>query len=243
MTAPLATSETEAGCTTCKSRKNGLCGRLSDQVRERVAARAQIVSYPANRRICGGEGDSSDVVILRSGYVRTQHHTLSGRRQIMAIARPGQTVGQENEERNEHEIEAITPVSVCRLERLEFEQLLSREPGLCGALCNQMVTRLDEARRLTWILGALESNQRLRAFLLLSRNWMDWAPQPDGTGVLTMILPRRDIADLLATTPETISRLLRQLHAQGLIEILSPRQFRLCDIPGLADGLDMVIPL
>lgn len=108
------------------------------------------------------------------------------------------------------------------------------------ALCKQSLARLDEARQLTWVLGALNSNARLRSFLLAARHWMPWAPQPDGTGVLTMTLPRKDIADLLATTPETISRLLHQFQEDGLIDMLCSKTFRLRDLTALAEGLDKI---
>jgi CRP/FNR family transcriptional regulator len=207
-------------------------------VRDRIGAQAHVMTLPANTRICEGICDGSHVVILRGGFIRIVHHTQTGRRQIIGIVRPGQSVGWEPESDQHHDVEAITPVSLCRFDRSSFERLIRQEPELRHALGSQLLRRLDETRQLTWLLVGLGASARLRTLLLISRYWMGWKPEPDGTGILTMALPRRDIADLLATTPETVSRLLRQFNDEGLIEILSPSKFRLRDICGLSEGLE-----
>jgi CRP/FNR family transcriptional regulator len=62
---------------------------------------------------------------------------------------------------------------------------------------------------------------------------MPYQPLPDGTGVLSVSLPRRDIADLLGTTLESISRAAHKLADSGIIEIRDPARFRILDLPRL----------
>jgi CRP/FNR family transcriptional regulator len=60
--------------------------------------------------------------------------------------------------------------------------------------------------------------------------------EPDGErgGRLTIRLPRPDIADLLATSVESISRISQKLAAEGLIAIISPGLFHIPDVQRLA---------
>ena len=63
---------------------------------------------------------------------------------------------------------------------------------------------------------------------------MPWEPLPGGGGVLDLDLPRADIADLLGTTIESISRISRKFHREGLIRIVDPRRFAIPDLARLA---------
>ncbi|KEO56505.1 Crp/Fnr family transcriptional regulator [Thioclava pacifica] len=199
-----------------------------------------MVTLPANARVCEAERGCSHFHLVQSGYLRMQSHSLSGRRQILGVARPGESIGPPRRGVGGYEVEAATPVRLCRFDRLTFELLLHEEPELRRALCQQSQIWLEKTRRLTWVLGALGSNARLRAMLLLSRDWLPWQPLEDGTGVLSLDLPRQDIADFLATTQETVSRLLHQFEDDGLIEIINPRKIRLIDYERLSEGLDVL---
>jgi len=83
---------------------------------------------------------------------------------------------------------------------------------------------------LTWSLGALSPEERFCAFLALSTRFMPYQAQPDGSAIVSMQMPRIDIADLLGTTVETICRINRKLAKAGIIEIKDPSHFRIPDL-------------
>jgi len=62
---------------------------------------------------------------------------------------------------------------------------------------------------------------------------MPWRAQGRAGGVLTLALNRRDVADMLATTPETICRTLKGFEKEGLIEMIDPVHVRVLDYAGL----------
>ena len=97
----------------------------------------------------------------------------------------------------------------------------------------QCIARRDQLRWLTWAVGALDAEERICALLLAALDHMPVSPLPDGTLMLTIDLPRTDIADLLGTSVETISRVTNRLAACGIIEIISARQFRIRDLDRL----------
>lgn len=240
MTLISATPFTAAPCSACPGRASGVCGTLPEEVLARLGAAADEVELDAGDRIpirgcCAGA-----VLLIREGMVRAQRHTLNGRRQILLIAGPGECLDPENTFTRDGEVETVTPSRVCRVDRAVFEAIRRQESTLRLALARQSQIWLDKTRRLTWIL-ALPVGDRLRTALVLSCNAMPTETLDDGSVVVSMLLPRADLADLLATTPETISRLLHQFEDQGMIEILDPRRFRLRDLSRLSAGLGALL--
>jgi CRP-like cAMP-binding protein len=187
---------------------------------------------PDTEVISGGEADH-DIWLVRSGILRLQRYSVDGRRQILSLFLPGEIVGYDNRLRDGVSVETVIPSGLCRLDRRKFDTLFASNRVLRTDLLRQQQDQLDRLRWLTWSIGALNPEERLSAFLALSSRFMPYDPLPDGTGILSMQLPRADIADLLATTVETISRMTHRLSEAGLIRIIDPAHFRLLDLERL----------
>jgi CRP/FNR family transcriptional regulator len=192
--------------------------------------------------VISGGAHSQDVWFIRSGILRVQRHSLEGRRQILSLFFPGEIVGFEGEFRDGITVETATQCGLCRIDRRKFDSMVDQNDALRAELFRQKQDQLDRLHWLTWSLGALGPEERLSAFLALCSKIMPYQPLPDGTGVLSVTLPRRDIADLLGTTVESISRGAHKLADSGVIEIRDPACFRVLDLRrlielGRIDGL------
>lgn len=186
-----------------------------------------------NSVIVSGDYRSHDIWFIRSGIMRLQRHGYDGRRQIVSLFFPGEIVGFEGEFREGITVESATQSSLCRMDRRSFDRMVDQNDALRNEVFRQKQDQLDRLHWLTWSLGALSPEERLCGFLTLASKFMPYHPLPDGTAVLSMLLPRRDIADLLGTTVETISRSVHKLADTGIIEIKDPAHFRFMDLPGL----------
>lgn len=184
-------------------------------------------------QVVSGGATSSDVWLIRSGILRLQRHAYDGRRQILTLFFPGEIVGFDGEFREGVTVETATRSGLCRIDRRWFDRMVNQNDTLRTELFCQKQDQLDRLHWLTWSLGALRPEERLSAFLAFSVKMMPYQPLPDGTGVLSLHLPRRDMADLLGTTVESISRIVHKLADAGIIEIKDPAHFRLLDLPGL----------
>lgn len=111
--------------------------------------------------------------------------------------------------------------------------MVNQNNSLRAELFRQKQDQLDRLHWLTWSLGTLGPEERLSAFLALSTKIMPYRPLPDGTLVMSLQLSRRDIADLLGTTVESICRIVHKLANTGIIEIRGPAYFRILDLPEL----------
>lgn len=187
---------------------------------------------PDSEVILGGAA-SHDLWFIRSGILRVQRHAYDGRRQILSLFLPGEIVGFDGEFREGVSVETATQSGLCRIDRRRFEGLVDHNDALRAELFRQKQDQLDRLHWLTWALGALAPEERLCAFLALSSKFMPYQALPDGTGVLSVYLPRKDIADLLGTTVETICRIFHRLSDSGVIEIRDPAHLRFLDLSKL----------
>ena len=183
--------------------------------------------------VISGDAPSHDVWFIRSGILRLQRHAYDGRRHILSLFLPGEIVGFEGEFREGVSVATATQSSLCRLDRRRLNGMLDQNDVLRAELFRQKQDQLDRLHWLTWSLGALKPEERLCAFLALSSKFMPYQPLPDGTGILSMQLPRKDIADLLGTTVESISRIIHKLSDIGVIAIRDPAHFGFLDMSRL----------
>lgn len=195
-------------------------------------ARHRVDREPDSEVISGG-ARSHDIWLIRSGILRLQRHAYDGRRQILSLFFPGEIVGFEGEFREGVTVETATQSGLCRIDRRWFDRMVEQNDVLRAELFRQKQDHLDRLHWLTWSLGALKPEERLCAFLALSSKFMPYQPLPDGTGILSLYLARKDIADLLGTTVESISRIVHRLADTGIIEIRDPAHFRFLDLPKL----------
>lgn len=180
-----------------------------------------------------GSALGRDVWFIKSGILRLQRYAFDGRRQILSLFLPGEIVGLAGEFRDGVSVETVTQSGLCKIDRREFDTLLKKNDELRAELFRQKQDQLDRLHWLTWSLGSLSPEERLCSFLALSTRFMPCQPLPDGTVILSMQLPRMDIADLLGTTVETICRINRKLSEAGIIEIKDPSHFRILDMKKL----------
>lgn len=220
----------EEKCADCAMRRQGLCGRLSEATQIRLAQIATVHPVSANSHVWSVDRGPDLVGVMVSGCLRMLRNGIDGHRQICSLALPGDIISETGGRSLAHEVEAATRARLCRFDQHGFRRLLEDAPDLARAVYALRVAKLDQLRLLAWSLGALTVDERICAFLAMATRFMPYSPLPEGGGVLTVELPRADIADLLGTSVETISRITHRLAAIGAIRILDPAHFEIPDL-------------
>jgi len=223
----------ETYCSNCQTRDLGLCHMISDHTRRQLALSGHIQSCAANRVIWDEGSDPNFTAILVSGYLRLQRYGIDGRRQILCLFTPGDFVGGPKSWGAGYSVEASVNAQLCRLDSRTFEDMMETDGELRRTVYLLRSAKLDQLRWLTCLLGALAAEERLCAFLAMATKFMPSQPMPDGGVILTVDLPRLDIADLLGTTVESISRITNRLDAIGVLQIVDARTFHILDLPRL----------
>ena len=219
----------------CPSRRCGFCGQLDGTALTALSASAHVEHCPADRVLWHDDDGPPVVGVLLSGLLRFERCSSQGRRQILNLILPGELVGWETERALGNSIEAATEATFCRFDPALFDRLLGEDQTLRAELYRQNIRQLDRLRWLTWAIGALAPEERVAAFLVSATDYMPFQPQPEGGPILSVLISRRDIADLLATTVETTCRILKALEREGLIVLRDPWHIQIPDLAALAE--------
>ncbi|MEE7504797.1 helix-turn-helix domain-containing protein [Methylobacterium mesophilicum] len=178
-------------------------------------------SYAREEEIYG-EGEAAEFVYkVLGGAVRTHKVLSDGRRQITGFHLPGDLFGLGQGETNRHTAEALTGTRVLIFKRRQVERAATDRAEVACQLWNMATSDLRHAQDLTLLLGRRSAQERVAAFLLEVDDRLGSA----GTFMLPMT--RRDIADYLGLTIETISRTLSQLEEDGALRRNGGRQVSL----------------
>ena len=179
-----------------------------------------------------GESEAAEYVYqVVDGAVRSYKLLSDGRRQIGAFHLTGDIFGLENGGIHRFTAEAIVDTTVRLVKRVSLAHFAESDATVARDLLNMTATNLRHAEDHMLLLGRKTSLERVAAFLLEMDHRLTAA------GVMALPMCRRDIADYLGLTLETVSRALSTLHDKGILGFLGPtqRQIVLLDRPRLAE--------
>jgi CRP/FNR family nitrogen fixation transcriptional regulator len=179
-----------------------------------------------------GEAEPAEYIYqVIDGAVRSYKLLSDGRRQIGAFHLVGDIFGLENGGVHRFTAEAIIETTVRLAKRVSLAHVAESDATVARDLLNMTATNLKHAEDHMLLLGRKTSLERVAAFLLEMDHRLTAA------GVMALPMCRRDIADYLGLTLETVSRALSTLHDQGILGFLgqTQRQIVLLDRPKLAE--------
>jgi CRP/FNR family nitrogen fixation transcriptional regulator len=179
-----------------------------------------------------GEGEPAEYVYqVVEGAVRSYKLLSDGRRQIGAFHLAGDMFGLENGDAHRFTAEAIVDTAVRLVKRVSLAHVAENDATIARDLLNMTATNLRHAEDHMLLLGRKTSLERVAAFLL------EMDCRLTAAGVMALPMCRRDIADYLGLTLETVSRALSTLHHKGVLGFLgqTQRQIVLLDRPKLAE--------
>jgi CRP-like cAMP-binding protein len=169
-----------------------------------------------------GEGEEAEFVYrVVSGAVRTHKVLSDGRRQITGFHLPGDLFGFEQGDTHRHTAEALSDARVLIFKRRQVERAATDQAEVACQLWGMATNNLRLAQDLTLLLGRRTATERVAAFL------MEVDERLGGSGTLSLPMTRRDIADYLGLTIETVSRTLSQLEEAGALQRPGGRQLSL----------------
>jgi CRP/FNR family transcriptional regulator, nitrogen fixation regulation protein len=191
-------------------------------------------SYKKGTEIYGEKEPAEYVYQVKSGAVRSYKLLTDGRRQIGAFHLAGDIFGLENGSEHRFTTEAIVDTAVRLVRRKSLEAVAENDAMVARNLLNMTTNNLQHAEDHMLLLGRKTSLERVAAFLL------EMDKRLTASGVMALPMSRRDIADYLGLTLETVSRALSRLHELGILGFVgnTQRQIVLLDRHKLA-SLDL----
>jgi CRP-like cAMP-binding protein len=177
----------------------------------------------------GDEGTGFYVVI--SGRVKIFKLSPDGKEQILHIFGPGDPFGEVAVFSGQHfpaNAEAMETSRLFFFPRDSFADLIKRNPSLALNMLAILSRRLRRFANLIDDLSLKEVPGRLAAHLLYLTG------HKKGTAELELTITKSQLASLLGTIPETLSRILGKMSTQGFIET-DGRRIKILDREALVD--------
>ncbi|WJR79769.1 helix-turn-helix domain-containing protein [Bradyrhizobium sp. NP1] len=166
-----------------------------------------------------GEAEPAEYVYqVIEGAVRSYKLLSDGRRQIGAFHLIGDIFGLENGPAHRFTAEAIVDTTVRLARRISLETVAETNALVARDLLNMTTSNLQHAEDHMLLLGRKTSLERVAAFLL------EMDRRLSGVGVMALPMSRRDIADYLGLTLETVSRALSFLHERDILGFVGQTQ-------------------
>ncbi|SFL55505.1 CRP/FNR family transcriptional regulator, nitrogen fixation regulation protein [Bradyrhizobium sp. NFR13] len=191
-------------------------------------------TYKKRSEIYGEKEPAEYVYQVKSGAVRSYKLLSDGRRQIGAFHLVGDIFGLENGGEHRFTAEAIVDTTVRLIRRQSLEIVAENDAMVARNLLSMTTSNLQHAEDHMLLLGRKTSLERVAAFLL------EMDKRLTAADIMALPMSRRDIADYLGLTLETVSRVLSRLHELGTLGFVgnTQRQIVLMDRNRLA-SLDL----
>lgn len=193
-----------------------LFSKVSSADLEALASRLIERRYPKHATIVE-EGLPGDYMyVIREGRVKVTKASEDGREKIMDFLEAGNFFGEMSlldMAPRSASCETLEPARLLALSRNDFLDLLRRSPDLALAVIQVLTLRLRETDEQASSMSFQRVKERTKG--LLGR----MAKELDESGRrLTPTLTHQQIADMIGTSRETVTRVVKQLKEQGWLD-------------------------
>jgi CRP-like cAMP-binding protein len=194
-----------------------LFAKVADDNLEQIVSHLIERRYPRNTTIVE-EGLPGDYMyIIREGRVKVTKLSDDGREKILEFLDEGAFVGEmalfERAPRSAS-VKTLTPVRLLALSRTDFIGLLKKSPDLAMSVIQELSRRLRTINEQASALSFQRVKDRTKGLLeRLARE-----PYGDGSRRRTPSLTHQQIADMIGTSRETVTRVVKELKANGWLE-------------------------
>ncbi|ASN59299.1 Crp/Fnr family transcriptional regulator [Latilactobacillus curvatus] len=174
--------------------------------------------------------DQKRLVILAKGSIKVYQLSTAGKEQLLRMMEPGDFEGEKLLFKTEDEPlygEVLQDSTICTLSRSAFQQLLLAYPEISLKLLEATTDKMTRLEKQANLINIESVESRIVTYLL------DLAKASGETEVM-IPMKLKELATYIGTTPETLSRKLKQLESHALIE-RNGRKIAILDYENLED--------
>ena len=176
---------------------------------------------------------------VSGGTVGIRRLDGNGNSVLLGLAYPGDIIGYRSFlTGSEHKTsaEALGPSIVCQIDRATIAALLAGNPALGLRFLKRSIGELESAHDMMFRQATL-SNRHKFVHLLLVLVQRHGRRLTDGGQSIELPVSRRDLASMVGTRHETISRIIGRLETDGIAHF-SGRQVTIPNVEALAAEID-----
>lgn len=211
--------------------KSILFSGLPDEELEKIAAITIPKTFGRGESIFFEGDEGNGFYMVAEGRVKIFKMSLEGKEQILHIFGPGEPFGEVPVFHGQPfpaNAMSLVKSKLLFFPRKEFVDLVTENPSLALNLLAMLSLRLRRFANQIESLSLKEVPGRLAAYLVYL------AEEQGSTKQVTLDIPKGQLASLLGTIPETLSRIFSKMTDEGLIRV-EGRTIYIDDIEGLQE--------
>jgi len=216
-------------------RRIGIFEAIDSQQSQQLRRSAQPAAVPEGQVLFWAGEPARQILLVVRGLVKVFRTDARGREQIIRLLKSGDHFGSGflfADEPLPVSAQALSDAQICRVERCIVEALISTDAGLAARIIAAMADQLRRAEANLARLALADATQRLAGVLLDMAGEIGRPAGPDRAH-LRLPFGRADLAALAGVAPETVSRRLADLVAEGLISTHGHRGLTIESLDGL----------
>ena len=175
-----------------------------------------------------GESNGS-LLVVHTGKVKIYRLDSEGEQQVIRILSPGEFTGELalfSKEPVQDFAQAIGECSLCMIDGEEMRKILVTNPLIALKVTQELSRRLSQSDANLHSVVKGTAEERLAGYLL------ELAQQVK-TNIMQLPVAKGTVASLLAMSQETLSRRLKVLEEEGVIEMGKGRKIMILDLKAL----------
>lgn len=186
----------------------------SQEILHKIAKITHLMQYQRGQAVFH-EGDAGNgFYMVSKGRVKIFKLSPEGKEQILHVFGPGEPFGEVAvfEGRNfPASAEAMEPLEVIFIHRADFIDLIQKNPALTLKMLSMLSLRLRVFAHLIEDLSLKDVPSRLARYILLV------SEKQNNSKKIELDITRSQLASLLGTIPETLSRIFSRFQASGVL--------------------------
>lgn len=213
--------EIQNSCTACTRGTDQLFCNMSPAAMKTLDAIKFTSVYPKGSILFVDGEEPRGVFILCSGRAKLTTSSSEGRTLIVKIAEAGEVLGASATilgRPYEVSAETLEPSQLNFIKRDDFLRFLSSHTEACMHTAQQLSEKYQSAQREIRSLGLAQSTAEKLGKLLLDWCALHGETTPKGIR-LKVLLTHEEIAQMIGTTRETVTRLLSEFKRKKIVEV------------------------
>jgi CRP/FNR family cyclic AMP-dependent transcriptional regulator len=207
-------------CLTCKLRSDRIFCNLPHNALQSLEEIKFTTAYPPGAVLFVEGQLPRGIFVICKGSVKLSINSPSGRTMIVKLAEPGEVLGLSSSisgQPYEVTAETIDPSQINFVKREDFLEFLKDDVNVCFKVAEHLSDKYHNACKEVRSLGLSQSAAEKLAALLWewsSKNGEAATPEPR----LTLRLTHEEIAQMIGTSRETVSRLFAELKKRNIVQ-------------------------
>lgn len=205
-------------CVTCHVGRRSDWHGLDWAANELLARGRQRREYGSGEAVFVQGEPNDGVYCVSGGAVGIRKLDSNGNSVLLGLAYPGDTIGYRSFlTGGDHKTsaEALGPSVICHFNRSIMSELVAGNSTLSQRFLKRSIGELEHAHDMMFRQATLSNRHKL-VHLLLVLVQRHGRPHPNGSQSIELPVSRRDLASMVGTRHETISRIIGRMETDGV---------------------------